>query len=80
MQVQHSTTAQQAKMAELKRVLVTGGNGLVGRALQEEARKDAKSDEEWIFISSKDGDLRYFDKATALQDQPITEYIFSTLQ
>ena len=42
----------------MARVLVTGGNGLVGRALQEEVRRASRPDEEWIFLSSKDGDLR----------------------
>ena len=40
----------------MARVLVTGGNGLVGRALQEEVRRASRPDEEWIFLSSKDGD------------------------
>ena len=41
----------------MKRVLVTGGSGLVGNALQKE-----RSNEEWIFLSSREGDLR--DRAT----------------
>ncbi len=43
-----------------KRILVTGGSGLVGRAIQEALQKgDQKEGEEWIFLASKDGDLRY---------------------
>jgi nucleoside-diphosphate-sugar epimerase len=43
-------------------ILVTGGSGLVGMALRDlierpEERK-AHQGEEWIFIGSKDGDLR----------------------
>ena len=45
-------------MAETKRIVVTGGNGLVGKALQEAVRRDSRKDEEWVFLSSRDGDLR----------------------
>lgn len=46
--------------------LVTGGTGLVGRALQWAIANEPvgsrygkqSEDEEWIFLSSKDGDLR----------------------
>lgn len=46
--------------------LVTGGSGLVGRALQYIVENEPvgsrfgkrKEDERWIFLSSKDGDLR----------------------
>ena len=48
-----------------KVVLVTGGNGLVGRAIKEvdlnpntEPAFRAADDETWVFVSSKDGDLR----------------------
>jgi GDP-L-fucose synthase len=44
----------------MKRILVTGGSGLVGKAI-ERVLKEAENqrpDEEWIFLSSKDGDLR----------------------
>lgn len=41
------------------RVLVTGGSGLVGRAIQQVVKEGggAKKGEEWIFLSSKDADL-----------------------
>lgn len=42
-------------------VLVTGGTGLVGSALKKvfETEGGATSaDENWVFLSSKDGDLR----------------------
>lgn len=44
-------------------VLVTGGSGLVGEAVKhviakENGRFGALQDEEWVFLSSKDGDLR----------------------
>ena len=41
------------------RVLVTGGSGLVGRALREVVEGDPQPNEEWVFLSSSDGDLRY---------------------
>ena len=45
-------------MAEHKIVLVTGGSGLVGKALAEVvAAEEKRPDETWIFLSSKDGDL-----------------------
>lgn len=44
---------------EKKIILVTGGSGLVGSAIKEVVEKDKNSQEEWHFISSKDGDLRY---------------------
>jgi len=39
-------------------VLVTGGSGLVGRAVQAMSAKDTRPNENWVFIGSKDGDLR----------------------
>jgi len=38
-------------------VLVTGGTGLVGKAIQHIIENEQKG-EQWIFLSSKDGDLR----------------------
>lgn len=47
--------------SEKKRILVTGGTGLVGSAIQHvvetETDRDSKN-EEFFFISSKDCDLR----------------------
>ncbi|NXX99162.1 FCL synthase, partial [Centropus bengalensis] len=41
-----------------KRILVTGGTGLVGRAIEKVvADGEGQADEEWIFVSSKDADL-----------------------
>ena len=45
-------------MSEQKRIIVTGGSGLVGKALEEVvAHEENRSDETWIFLSSRDGDL-----------------------
>jgi GDP-L-fucose synthase len=49
-------------------IMVSGGSGLVGKAIQayiEEA--GAREGEEWVYLSSKDGDLR---------DRKATEAIF----
>ncbi|CAD5110828.1 DgyrCDS191 [Dimorphilus gyrociliatus] len=47
-----------APAEEKKRILVTGGTGLVGKAIETIVNKEEKRvDEEWIFISSKDADL-----------------------
>jgi GDP-L-fucose synthase len=43
-----------------KVILVTGGTGLVGRAIQTIVQREKKEEEEeWIFLGSKDADLRY---------------------
>ena len=40
--------------------MVTGGTGLVGQAVRMIAESEEKREnEEWIFLSSKDGDLGY---------------------
>lgn len=38
-------------------VLVTGGKGLVGKALEEAVTSDPRPKEKWIFLSTADGDL-----------------------
>lgn len=51
-------------MASESIILVTGGTGLVGQALkwvienETSERYGKKEGEKWIFLSSKDGDLR----------------------
>ncbi|XP_069588143.1 GDP-L-fucose synthase [Ranitomeya imitator] len=41
-----------------KRILVTGGSGLVGKAIEKIVGDgEGRPDEEWIFLSSKDADL-----------------------
>lgn len=41
------------------RVMVTGGSGLVGRAIEQVLQEEggAREGEEWIFLSSKDANL-----------------------
>ncbi|XP_075067702.1 GDP-L-fucose synthase-like isoform X3 [Mixophyes fleayi] len=52
--------AGQVTMSEKKpkRILVTGGSGLVGKAIEKVvADGEGQPDEDWIFVSSKDADL-----------------------
>lgn len=42
---------------EEKVVVVTGGNGLVGRGLQHVVKESKLPNEKWIFLSSRDADL-----------------------
>lgn len=39
------------------RVLVTGGTGLVGKAIEKVVAEDKQKNEEWFFIGSKEADL-----------------------
>lgn len=48
-------------------VMVTGGSGLVGSAIKDYVTGNPNENEEWVFLSSKDGDLR---------DRKATEAIF----
>ncbi|KAK9754195.1 NAD dependent epimerase/dehydratase family [Popillia japonica] len=52
---------------EKKVILVTGGSGLIGKAIQTviESEKELR-DEKWIFLSSRDGDLCDFDSTKAI--------------
>lgn len=58
-----------------KVVLVTGGSGLVGKAIQhiisteKDERFGKRANEKWIFLSSKDGDLQDFNQTKALFDR-----------
>lgn len=40
-----------------KTILVTGGTGLVGKAIETVVLSEKRTDEKWIFVSSKDADL-----------------------
>ena len=41
-----------------KIVLVTGSSGLAGEAVKKVVRTNPRENEQFIFLSSKDGDLR----------------------
>jgi len=45
-------------LAQEIRVLVTGGTGLVGKAIEAIVNENPTEGETWIYLSSKDGDLR----------------------
>jgi len=54
-------------IAHRKVVLVTGGSGLVGRALKDVVKEsDTEGDNVWIFLSSEDADLRSYDETKKL--------------
>lgn len=40
-----------------KIILVTGGSGLVGKAIETVVKTESFANEKWIFVSSKDADL-----------------------
>jgi len=47
-------------------ILVTGGSGLVGRAIQEAVKTNKNPNETFIFLGSKDGDLRDYTATEAI--------------
>lgn len=46
------------RKAEDVTVLVTGGTGLVGKGIEAAVAKEGVGGERWVYLSSKDGDLR----------------------
>ncbi|KAG5877660.1 hypothetical protein JTB14_015624 [Gonioctena quinquepunctata] len=56
-------------MTEKKVILVTGGTGLVGKAIQQIVETERRSDENWIFLSSTDGDLSNYDATRKIFEQ-----------
>lgn len=52
-----------------KTVLVTGGTGLVGKAIETIVREKNSSEDTWYFAGSKDGDLTIKDDTKALFDK-----------
>ncbi|XP_067000136.2 GDP-L-fucose synthase [Anabrus simplex] len=50
-------------------ILVTGGSGLVGKAIQTIVEKEKRPNEEWIFVRSKDADLSDREQTKALFDR-----------
>lgn len=51
--------AKKSKTEDNMVILVTGGGGLVGMGLKAEVEKVKSPNEQWIFLRSADGDLRY---------------------
>jgi len=50
-------------------IMVTGGSGLVGSAIKSYSESDPRDGETWIFLSSKDGDLRDRKETNAIFDK-----------
>ena len=50
-------------------ILVTGGTGLVGMALQEIVAKEQSKGESWVFVGSRDADLTSYEETKALFDR-----------
>jgi GDP-L-fucose synthase len=50
-------------------VMVTGGSGLVGMAIKDFVEANPREGEEWVFLSSKDGDLRVRADTEAIFDK-----------
>ena len=49
-------------MSEQRVILVTGGSGLVGKGIESfihSSEYKHLSEEKWVFLSSKEADLRY---------------------
>ena len=44
-------------LASVQVILVTGGTGLVGKAIETVVQEEKDPNEEWIFLSSKDANL-----------------------
>jgi GDP-L-fucose synthase len=49
--------AEQPGDIQLRVILVTGGTGLVGKAIQKVTEAENRPNERWIFLSSKEADL-----------------------
>jgi len=52
--------------AEQEVIMVTGGTGLVGKAIELIVKEENRPNENWIFLASKDGDLRFRDQTEAI--------------
>jgi GDP-L-fucose synthase len=55
--------------ASEKVILVTGGTGLVGWGVRTVTAAENKANEKWVFLGSKDGDLRNMEATKALFDE-----------
>jgi len=52
------TTKHELNGTPKSTILITGGSGLVGQAIKSYTDANSRPGENWIFLSSKDGDLR----------------------
>ena len=55
-------------------ILVTGGTGLVGKAIETVVKQAPLEGEKWVYLSSKDADLRF-----VIFIEPPSEIIYSNL-
>jgi GDP-L-fucose synthase len=53
-------------MAAEKVILVTGGTGLVGKAVEYISKAESQPGERWVFVGSKDADLQSLESTKAL--------------
>jgi len=51
-----------------RRFLVTGGTGLIGKAIEEVVMKERPSNERWVFIGTKDADLTDYNSCKLIFD------------
>lgn len=63
-------------MAEKKRILVTGGSGLVGRGIKAAWEKEARDDEEFFWASSKDANLQDRESTKAMFEKFKPTHVF----
>jgi GDP-L-fucose synthase len=60
----------------MKTVLVTGGTGLVGQAIQRVAKDTGLDNQmQWVFLGSKDADLRVLEQTEALFEKYKPNYV-----
>ena len=58
-----------------KVILVTGGTGLVGKGIEIVSKQENNADDKFIFLSSKDGDMRYVSlKRNHLKKYALTDH------
>lgn len=56
---------EKTEIGERKKIIVTGGSGMVGQAIkwviqnENDHRFGINDGEEWVFLGSKDGNLKY---------------------
>ncbi|XP_064095265.1 GDP-L-fucose synthase-like [Macrobrachium nipponense] len=62
-------------MEEKMTVLVTGGSGMLGYALQKVIKEKKRPGEEWIFIGSKDADLREIDETRTIFEKHMPTHV-----
>jgi len=56
-------------------IMVTGGTGLVGMGIRAVVERQKVPNERWVYLSSKDGDLRNREQVKALYDKHKPKYV-----